>query len=203
VSAGEAQFVFGYGSLVAEHERGHVATLRGHRRHWGVAMDNARDLPGYKYYRLKADGSRPPIFVAFLDIAPDRGANVAGICMPVAGDDLAELDDRERNYDRVDVTDLVDEPRGRVWAYRGSAAGQARLHEGLTRGRAAVSHDYLNGVLAALAVFAPGEADAMARSPSDAGLDVLDLERIEIPRDQRTPNPSPLDNRPMSFDSPM
>ena len=162
-----------------------------------------RDLPGYKYYRLEADGSRPPIFVAFLDIAPDPGATRRRHLHARRRGDLAELDERERNYDRVDVTDLVDEPRGRVWAYRGSAAGQARLHEGLTRGRAAVSRDYLDGVLAALAVFAPGEADAMARSPADAGLDVLDLERIEIPRDQRTPNPSPLDNRPMSFDSPM
>jgi hypothetical protein len=203
VSAGEAQFVFGYGSLVAEHERGHVATLRGHRRHWGVAMDNARDLPGYKYYRLKPDGSRPRIFVAFLDIAADPAARVVGICMPVAVGDLAELDERERNYDRVDVTDLVDEPRGRVWAYRGSAAGQARLRDGLARGRAAVSRDYLDRVLDAIAVFAPGEAGAMAQSPADAGLDVLDLERIEIRRDQRTPKPSPLDNRPMSFDSPM
>ena len=125
------QFVFGYGSLVAEHERGHVATLRGHRRVWGVAMDNRRDLPGYKSYRLRADGSRPQIFVAFLDIAPDDSAAVAGICMPLADGELRELDDRERNYDRVDVTDAVDGARGRVWAYRGSQAGQARLREGL------------------------------------------------------------------------
>ena len=204
VSDRRTQFVFGYGSLVAEHERGHVATLRGHRRHWGVAMDNRRDLPGYKYYRLRRDGSRPPVFVAFLDIAPDRAASVAGICMPVADDDLAALDERERNYDRVDVTDQIDAARGRVWAYRGSAAGQARLRDGRARGRAAVSSDYLDGVLAAVALFAPDEADAMARSPSDAGLDVLDLERVEIaPGRYRTPKPSPLDNRPMSFDRPM
>jgi len=175
------QFVFGYGSLVAEHERGHVATLRGHRRRWGVAMDNARDLPGYKLYRLRADASRPEIFVAFLDIAPDRAATVTGICMPVASADLAGLDRRERNYDRVDVTGLVTEARGQVWAYRGSAAGQARLRDGLASGRAAVSRDYLDGVLGGIALFAPGEADAMARSVSGAGLALLDLERVEIP----------------------
>ena len=177
-----SQFVFGYGSLVAEHERGHVATLRGHRRVWGVAMDNRRDLPGYKSYRLRADGSRPQIFVAVLDIARDDAAVVAGICMPVGDDELRELDDRERNYDRVDVTDEVDGARGRVWAYRGSQAGQARLREGIERGCAAVSREYLTGVLAALALFAPHEAAAMERSPGDAGLAVLDLQRVEVPK---------------------
>jgi hypothetical protein len=176
------EFVFGYGSLVAEHERGHVATLRGHRRVWGVAMDNSRDLPGYKSYRLRADGSRPQIFVAFLDIARDAGAAVAGICMPVGDRELLVLDDRERNYDRVDVTAEVDGARGRVWAYRGSQAGRARLREGLAGGRAAVSRDYLAGVLAGIALFAPHEAHAMRRSPNEAGLAVLDLERVEVPR---------------------
>ena len=175
------EFVFGYGSLVAEHERGHVATLSGHRRRWGVAMDNARDEPGYKLYRLRGDGGRPRIYVAFLDIAPDPVATVAGICMPVAEHELAELDRRERNYDRVDVTRSIGDARGRVWAYRGSEAGRGRLRDGLASGRAAVSRDYLDGVLAGLAVLAPAEAGAMRRSPAEAGLDVLDLERVEIP----------------------
>ena len=36
-------------------------------------MDNRVDIPGYKSYRLRADGSRPAVFVAFVDIEPDRG----------------------------------------------------------------------------------------------------------------------------------
>ena len=175
------QFVFGYGSLVAELSRGHVATLRGHRRVWGVAMDNSRDEPGYKSYRLRADGSRPRIFVAFLDIEPDPASTVIGVCTPVADGELAGLDDRERNYDRVDVTDAIDGARGRVWAYRGSRAGQARLRDGLAAGRAAVSRDYLDGVLAGLAAFAAHEAQAMRDSPAQAGLAVLDLRRVEVP----------------------
>ena len=60
------QFVFGYGSLTARpgpaptrelKERGFVADLAGLRRVWGVAMDNRRDLPGYKYY-TDAGGAR-------------------------------------------------------------------------------------------------------------------------------------------------
>jgi hypothetical protein len=176
------EFIFGYGSLVAALERGHVATLRAHRRVWGVAMDNGRDLPGYKSYRLRADGSRPQVFVAFLDIEPDPAATVIGVCTPVADGELAGLDDRERNYDRVDVTDAIDGARGRVWAYRGSRAGRQRLHEGFASGRAAVSRDYLDGVLAGIAAFAPHEAQAMRGSPAEAGLVVLDLERVEVPR---------------------
>jgi hypothetical protein len=176
------QFVFGYGSLVAEQERGHVARLSCHRRSWGVAMDNACDVAGYKSYRLRADGSRPEVFVAFLDIVPDAASAVTGICMPVAEHDLAELDLRERNYDRVDVSDAIDGPApGRVWAYRGSPAGQARLRAGLAAGRAVVSRDYLDGVVAGIAAFAPDEAAPVARSPAEGGLAVLDLERVEVP----------------------
>jgi len=174
-------FVFGYGSLVAEHARGHVARLRGHRRVWGVAMDNAVDLPGYKLYRLRAGGSRPAVFVAFLDVEPDPRGAVTGVCMPVSDRELRALDDRERNYDRVDVTDAVDGcPTGRVWAYLGSDAGRARLSEGRRRASAVVSRAYLDGVLAGVAAIAPAEVAALERSPAQAGLAVMDLDRIEI-----------------------
>ena len=73
MSAMARQFVFGYGSLAAEPHRaptrelrdeGFVADLAGYRRGWGTAMDNRRDLPGYKYYAA-SDGSRPAVSVAF------------------------------------------------------------------------------------------------------------------------------------------
>ncbi len=176
-------FVFGYGSLVAEHEGCDVARLRGWRRTWGVAMDNARDLPGYKSYRLRADGSRPAVFVAYLDIEPDPTGAVTGRCLPVKARDLRGLDDRERNYDRIDVTDALEgSPPGRVWIYRGSAAGRARLREGLAAGRAVVSREYLDGVLAGVAAIAADEIAEVERSPAGAGLAVLDLERVTIPR---------------------
>lgn len=173
--------MFGYGSLVAEHERGHVAILRGHRRIWGVAMDNSRDLSGYKSYRLRADGSRPRVFVAFLDVERDPAGAVTGLCIPVDERGLHDLDRRERNYRRIDVTAAIAGPRGRVWAYSGSDAGRARLRDGLARGRAAISRDYLDGVLAAIAAIAPDEVAAVERSPGPAGLMVLDLDRVEIP----------------------
>jgi hypothetical protein len=173
----ERHYVFGYGSLVAEHPGCHVTRLRGHRRGWGVAMDNAVDLPGYKSYRLRSDGSRPQVHVAFLDVEPDPSSAVTGVCMPVDARRLRELDDRERNYRRIDVTDAIADARGRVWVYSGSDAGRARLRDGLARGCAVVSRDYLDGVLAAIAAIAPDEVAAV----EPPGLTVLDLERIEIP----------------------
>jgi hypothetical protein len=177
----ERHFVFGYGSLVAEHARGHIALLRGWRRTWGVAMDNTRDLPGYKSYRLLADGSRPPVFVAFIDISEDPACELTGVCVPVEPAQLHALDGRERNYDRIDVTDAVDgAPPGHVWAYHGSEAGRGRLREGLAAERAVVSREYLESVLAGVAAIAPHELEVIERSPGDAGLTVLDLERVEI-----------------------
>src|SRR6201986_1657222 len=76
------EFVFGYGSLSARpgpaptrelKQDGFVADVAGLRRVWGVAMDNRRDLPGYKYY-TDAGGRRPEVFVAYLDLVPESTA---------------------------------------------------------------------------------------------------------------------------------
>jgi hypothetical protein len=177
----DPEYVFGYGSLVAEQAGCHTARLRGHRRVWGVAMDNTVDLPGYKSYRLRSDGSRPAVFVAFLDIEPDARTAVTGVCMPVDAAMLRELDDRERNYARVDVTDAIVGARGRVWAYRGSDAGRARLREGLARGCAVVSRDYLARASAAIAAIAPDEVAEIEPVSARDRFALLDLQRIEIP----------------------
>ena len=85
---GRAEYVFGHGSLVAS-RGGHVAELRGHERRWGVAMDNTRDLPGYKYYL--AARRRPARGVRRL---PRRRARrgrrpCSGVCTPVDAGALA------------------------------------------------------------------------------------------------------------------
>jgi hypothetical protein len=40
-------------------------------------MDNRRDLPGYKSYRLRGTGERAPVFVAFLEIVGSDGDGAA------------------------------------------------------------------------------------------------------------------------------
>ena len=137
--------MFGYGSLPAERD-GVPCRLRDHRREWGVAMDNRRAIPGYKVYVDPETGERPAVEVAYLSIAPEPGASVDGIAFEVSDGELEALDERERNYVRCDVTELVDGVHGRIWAYVGSAAGRRRLARGRRRGTAVISLGYLSKV---------------------------------------------------------
>jgi hypothetical protein len=176
VGAAAAQFVFGYGSLVAGAPM-HPARLHGHRRVWGVAMDNSVEIPGYKSYRSSIDGSRPEVFVAFLDIVEDAGATTGGSLIAVDEELLSTLDARERNYDRIEVTEQFSRaPAGAsIWASRGSAAGRARLQVGRERGTAVLSLDYVMDVTAMLDVL------GFQRDIDVDALPGMYLDRVEIP----------------------
>jgi hypothetical protein len=183
------QLVFGYGSLAARPgvtrelaATGFVSDLRGFVRRWGVAMDNRRDLPGYKYYTDPA-GRRPDVFVAFLDVVPsvtDADA-VNGLCLPVGEADLARLDRRERNYERVDVSDRVNAGGARVWAYTGSAAGRARYQAGRSAGTAVIDAGYLRIVEAGFAALGADELRRVRPSLAPGEIPVAELVRHELP----------------------
>lgn len=209
------QFVFAYGSLVQD--RGGVgapggavrrdrtgasvteelgpgaplreAYLRGHRRTWGVAMENALSLPGYKYYLDAADGSRPDVFVTFLDLVEEPGARVNGALLPVDAELLAALDRRERNYARRDVTSVVElvTPGGpdavkpaRVWTYFGKDDARRRARDGRRVGRGVVHRAYLDGVRAGFAALADGALAEFEASTIPHGCRVLELSRVEL-----------------------
>lgn len=173
-------FLFGYGSLAGVSPPGYVTELRRFRRCWGVAMDNSETIPGYKYY-VDGDGVRPEVYVAFLDIRPDPGATVNGTCIPVEPEEIRRIDARERNYARMDVTDAIDAPLGRVWAYVGSADGRRRLSHGRESGRAVISRAYLDGVAAGFRALGPPEYESFSRSADPDGLPVRDLLRVDLP----------------------
>lgn len=175
--------VFGYGSLVADDvARGAtIARLPGFRRTFGVAMDNREEIPGYKAY-VEPGGSRPAVLVAFLDLEPDPGVTVNGTLRAVTDAELDALDQRERNYERVDVTDAVEgaSDGGPVYAYMGSPAGRARLERGRAEDRAVVPHAYLELVRAAFAELGPDEERAFCASTELDALPVRDLDRVEV-----------------------
>ncbi len=173
-------YIFGYASLVAAPAVAR-AVLRNHRRVWGVAMDNAVEVPGYKVYAL-SDGTRPALAVAFLDLVEADGAEVEGALLSVDAAELAALDARERQYERVDVTALVDPlPGGPVWTYVGRAHGRARVAAGRAgTARIAIQRAYLELVEAAFAALGD---DALARyraSTEPPPFPVLDLTRIDL-----------------------
>ena len=198
LNARKAQYVFGYGSLTARpgpaptrelKKHGFVADLAGLQRTWGVAMDNRRDLPGYTYY-TNPGGGRPAVFVAYLDLVAAPGAPEAavnGVCLPVNGALLEVLDRRERNYERVDVSDrLAAGATGgnggvRVWAYLGSAAARERFAVGREAGTAVIDAGYVRTVEAGFAALGPAEHAACRPSLRPGGLPVLELTRHELP----------------------
>src|SRR5215208_2426646 len=135
-------FVFGYGSLVRRPD-GLPCHLLGHRRTWNVAMDNRRTIPGYKYYVDPQTGERPPVRVTFLDLYPEAEGRVSGIAFPVTAEALDQLDRRERSYDRIDVTRLLDvDLGGTVWTYLGRKDARERFEAN----SAVVSQDYFDAV---------------------------------------------------------
>jgi len=175
--------VFGYGSLVTGAAR--IVTLRGHRRVWGVAMDNRVAVPGYKVYELP-DGTRPPVSVAFLDLAPDAGTAVNGGLLPVADAALARLDERERQYERLDVTaavaPAVADGDGPVWAYVGRAPGRARVAAGRAgTAEVVVQRAYAELVEAAFASLGAAEFARYRASTEPPPFPLAELARVDLP----------------------
>jgi hypothetical protein len=180
------EFVFGYGSLAAladgvvpsrtPRADGFVCDLHGYRRQWGVAMDNRRDLPGYKHYTDEL-GRRPPVFVCFLDVERDPRGSVNGLCLPVDGPRLAVLDERERNYERVDVSASVDAGGARVWAYIGAREARLRMRWAVAAHRAVIDGRYLEMVADGFRALGEDELRRSAPSLAPGLLPVLALTR--------------------------
>jgi cation transport regulator ChaC len=178
--------VFGYGSLVG-YRNGSSASvprlcnLRGYRRAWNIATDNTKTLPGYKYYRDPRDKSRPRIFVTFLNLVPVEGQSVGGVVFPVGHDELASLDARERNYERQEVTDCLEEiVSGRIWTYVGTQDAEARFGEGAQQHRAVVSRAYLQAVRAAFLSVGEAALREFEESTDPPGCPVIELERVDL-----------------------
>jgi len=168
-------FVFGYGSLLRL-AGGIPCRLLGHRRAWNVAMDNRRTIPGYKYYVDPETGERPAVHVAFLNIYPAPEEGVNGIAFPVAPEALDQLDRRERNYDRIDVTRLLDvDLGGTVWTYLGRKDARERFEAN----SAVVSQDYFDAVRDGFE--SVGGLDEFDRSTDRLTVPLRRLRRVDLP----------------------
>ncbi|MGB0661965.1 MAG: gamma-glutamylcyclotransferase family protein [Mangrovicoccus sp.] len=93
--------VFGYGSLVNHDTHDHrpvqTAKLTGWRREW--CLTSLRD-------------------VAFLSVRRAEGSEIEGLLAPVEPTAWAELDARERAYDRHDASHQISGAQGKVAVYQ-------------------------------------------------------------------------------------
>jgi len=151
-------FVFGYGSLVnlsnLERYLGRelildvdffICGLHNYRRCWNVAMNNNLDLPNYKYYRDRISGNRPNYFVTFINIRSAQDNTIFGILFKVSPAELENLDQRERNYHRIDITNELNiNIEGKAWTYLGLASAKQRYQTGLQKHSAVISSNYFN-----------------------------------------------------------
>lgn len=182
-------YVFGYASLVALEDAGALpGRLRGYRRCWGVAMNNWEGGEDAKHWLDRATGERPRIRVAYLDLREQEGSSVNGLALPVDADRLAELDVREINYERVEVTDAfeptpaaehsaatgpaTDRPM-RVFVYVGLPTARERYRQGVAEDNVFVAGDY---------------ASSVRRAFEGLGQDA-------VPEFERTTDPSPFPER--------
>ena len=160
------QYVFGYASLVALEDADAVSgRLHGYRRCWGVAMNNWEGGEGVKHYLDPETGERPRVRVAYLDIYEREGSVVNGLALPVDAARLAELDAREVNYERVELTGAfepaLDAP---VFAYAGLPEARERCRRGIEDGATFVAGDYARGVRRAFERLGPAASAEYDRS---------------------------------------
>ena len=188
----EPELVFGYGSLVFDlsfgptrepSDEGFVCDLVGYRRRFDIAMDNAVTIPGYKYYVDAETGERPEVFVTFVNVCASADGAVNGVAVPVSREGLRELDERERNYERVDVTEAIrPRPARRVWTYRGEEDARERYRHGRASGRAVVSRGYYEAVVSSFEELGPAELERFWRSTEQPECPLADLALVDLPR---------------------
>lgn len=109
-------------------------------------MNNQVDLPEYKYYRLRQNNKRLNGFVTFLNIRPYPDRIVSGILFRVSNAELKNLDLRERNYQRINITNQLNVKAQNAWVYIGSKDAEQRHQTGLSQEKAVICQDYYNSV---------------------------------------------------------
>lgn len=135
------------------------ASLTGWRQTWDVCTDN--DGPQLTHYLDPATGERPSIQVLFLNIERAEAFRTVGAIVPASARMLEQLDRREANYVRTDVTmdvaPSVATPLPRtVFAYVGKLDKVSRARRAITEGTARIWDVYLDRVNRGLSAFGLG-----------------------------------------------
>lgn len=167
-------YVFGYGSLVAIgaeltlEDRTWAPVpgrLRGYRRCWGAAMNNWEAGPKQKHFLDPESDEQPRIRVAYLDIEEEPGRTVNGLALPVDRRRLTEIDRREMNYLRIDVSAAFEPASPQpVFAYRATKEARERCRRHQPDAEVFVSSDYVAAVRRAFAELGEGALEEFERT---------------------------------------
>jgi cation transport regulator ChaC len=187
-------WVFGYGSLVSPlsleitlgrevpREPGWwaPAELHGYGRSWNYGSLTTRAT-------WEVDGRRVERGLVVSLGLVDAPLSCNGVIVRVNRDDVARLDRRERDYDRVDVTDRIDaggEVDGRVVTYVPRPGAVLRYERYRDHGRAAISRRYVDLVTSAFEALGPSHRERYAETTMAPDVPIVDL-------DATGPDPSP------------
>lgn len=122
-----------------------MAILEGWARSWNTGSD-PRDQPE-RVWR----GEQNEVFdgtIASLGIVPREDAECPGALYRISVSDLAVVDNRERDYERINITGLVRgpelNPTDAVFTYVPTEKSQQRLRRAQAEGKAVLSKGYLH-----------------------------------------------------------
>jgi dephospho-CoA kinase len=188
--SGETVWIFGYGSLVGPESMartiGRVAVhkvdffradLAGYGRRWNYGVMHFAG----RWERADGVDIDDGTIVA-LGVVKSSDETVNGIVASVAGDELGNLDRRERNYDRVDVTDLItvlDDDGGTVdgviYTYVPRRTSIEAYETARDNGTAGIRRTYWDQVDAAFAAFSAEQVERYRASTPAPDIPVVDL----------------------------
>jgi len=189
-------WIFGYGSLVSPSSLAstigrtvsvgsgmHIAELADYRRAWNYGSEVLRgdwvDETG-----VQTIGG----LVVSLGIVAAPGDSINGVVFAVDDDELADLDWRERAYDRIDITDritLIDQSASirltdPVAVYLPRRAAIARYEQHRDNGTAGIRRSYWDIVDAAFADLGARHAEWYRRTPAP-DVPVVDITLDPLP----------------------
>lgn len=179
-------WVFGYGSLVSPASIGvtvqrevtpgdgfEAAVLDGYGRRWN-----------YGSLRQRADwhGDHGPVeggIVVSLGVAKASGEWANGAIIEVSADELAHLDRRESDYDRVDVSDAIRDNDGRaIVTYVPRPSAIARYERHRDEHTAAVRAGYVQLVEAAFESLGGSHLDDYRATTPTPDVPVVEFESV-------------------------
>jgi cation transport regulator ChaC len=142
----------------------HVAHVDGFGRRWNYGSKVLRGDWVHDGKQIESG------LVVSLGVVAAEGDSCNGVVFDVDDDELAALDWRERDYERVDITDLttveVDQFDGRVEVYVPRPSSIERYELARDAGRAAIRQSYWTLVEDAFASLGDHHAELYARTPA-------------------------------------